>query len=813
MSTLIVSRIRGLSNGDGSNGRPFATIQAAIDAAARNDLIKVEDGDYAEALFINKPLIIEAVSLLEGRLDRAGVFRSLIRGGVRITPPSLLSNFSRDNIMPNKTNAVVSPHGSIGILIFMESAATAGAVILKGLRVFGSTNAIRAGGVHVSNLANKQTDEKDTQWPSFGRLVTIACKFELLDTDKVSCIDPNTQERRRFNCGTAAIRCDLKDCEVKSCVISNADIGIYHLGNNRFQMSDCSLHNVRQGYRAPRATSVFWQGNIFNSDDTAVDSFATVGTKNASITANNNLYGGQVRDGLVKLGLENEDDQDVYVALNQWQGSNGGTRDPDSIRNDSAKFVKAFRTPTVAIGLPLPNFVYFYNSFDSTGTPPVMAGRGPGDTVLPFGGWEPFGHQALSDGFVARSDGTAGQALGERGGVSGNGATFVARSPTLTDCGGWPSIAGATSVATAAWVRGFTQASTFDVGPHFYYIGFGPRGESPSPGFVKMEAARFSLFGHLRLALRLHIDITESIFWNGDTCPAPVTPECFGSEGLTSLLDKGPLGGNTWEFWVTYFRYVTAVESKTGTAGWEAYWSRNGGPLIQATDTGGPEVLNTSSGFTSIQSGCKQWNLTTPGGPGVVIESPSDIVARGGPLVDEAIYWVNAPLGSFTPELINQMYQLGLQGRQLTQFSEDGLAITIEWFGFGANEYALTPLTGSWEDMRAFAQTQGDGADLVVIDNDSGGASLNDFLVATFGNRSYWIGAHRVEGTMIWGRTAIDVSAGFDNWNSGQPAASPLDFAFINQPSIAVGKWFTSGEPDDNASEGALTGIMCRPIA
>ena len=67
---------------------------------------------------------------------------------------------------------------------------------------------------------------------------------------------------------------------------------------------------------------------------------------------------------------------------------------------------------------------------------------------------------------------------------------------------------------------------------------------------------------------------------------------------------------------------------------------------------------------------------------------------------------------------------------------------------------------------------------------------------------------------MEWGKTGVAVTtAGFDNWESGQPNPSPLDFAYINGRAGAVGKWFTTGEPDASGSIGALTGIMCRPAS
>lgn len=823
MSIFRVSKTRGSDSEGNGTSRPFATVGRAITEAVKNDVIEVEDGDYAEVLYIDKPLSIQAATLTE-ELVQGGVQggqtipSDLIpsgQGGVRISPPSLPFNFSRDDIMPDDKNAVIAPQGSIGIMVFLNDSDRGGVVRLQGLRVFGFTNAIRAGGNHLPNRAAISTTERTASWPDYGRLEVTACVLELLENDRLDCdIDPNTLFRRRVNCGTAAIRCDLDDCEVRSCVMSNADIGVYHPGRGRFVGLDCTLHNVRRGYRVPNATNVIWRNNVFNSDGTAVDGFVTVGNANATTSADFNLYNGRPTGGIVQRGLEGDSGLNVFRGLTSWQSSSGSP-DANAISSDP-RFVKAFRTPVVRLGLPLPNFVYFYNSFDSSGTPPSLSGRGPGDTELPFGGWEfvrsgGVARPTLSPGFVSSADGGEGQALGETfasDGLPSSGASFAVRSPSPTACAGWPGIAGATSVACAGWVKGLTSAGIFDVGPHFYFIGWAPQGSlvgsevAHGSGMIKLEPVR-SNGTWSGAGFRLHVDSGSSLFWDGD-------PKPLGGAGVTQLHNKNTGASGAWDFWVLFFRYATAQQSATGVAGWESFWSRNGGPLIQSTASGNPDVK--SVGSTSIQSDCQDWTgiPIVPGSPGVVMEAPEEMVGRG-LLLDEAIYWANPPLESFTPELINRMYRLGLDGRPLTRFSDEE-EFVIVWFPFGGKEYALSTASGSWNDVRSFAREQGEGADLVVVDS----SPLNAFLVDTFGGqRSNWIGGERLDGTLTWvDGTTI---SGFTNWAGGQPAVTPRDFVFMNLPGGIDGKWYTAGEPggsnSDGASLGALSGIMCRPIA
>lgn len=821
MSIFRVSKTRGSdSEGDGAN-RPFATIGRAITEAVKNDVIEVEDGDYAEALYIDKPLNIRAATLtdelVQGGVQGGQAIPSELipsgQGGVRISPPSLPFNFSRDNIMPDDKNAVIAPQGSIGILVFLGGGDRGGVVRLQGLRVFGFTNAIRAGGNHSVSRDFAAADERTTAWPDYGRLEVTACILELLENDRLDCeIDPNTLLRRRVNCGTAAIRCDLNDCEVRSCVMSNADIGVYHPGRGRFVGVDCTLHNVRRGYRVPNAASVTWRNNVFNSDGTAVDGFVTVGNASATVSADFNLYNGRPTGGIVQRGLEGDSGLNVFRSLTSWQSSSDSL-DTNAIPSDP-RFVKAFRTPVVRLGLPLPEFVYFYNSFDPSGTPLSLAGRGPGDTELPFGGWEfvrsgGVKRPTLSPGFVSTAGGGAGQALGEtfpNDGLPSAGASFAVRSPSPTACEGWPGIGGATSVACAGWVKGLTTAGIFDVGPHFYFIGWAPQGSfvgsetAHGSGTIKLEPVR-SNGTWSGAALKLHVDSGSSLFWDGNSAP-------LGGTGVTQLHEKSIKGAAIWDFWVLFFRYATAQQSATGVAGWEAFWSRNGGPLIQATRAGEPDIK--SVGSTSIQSDCQDWTdiPVVPGSPGVVIEAPEAMVSRG-LLLDEAIYWTNPPLESFTPGLINRMYQLGLDGRPLTQFSDEE-GFEIVWFPFGGKEYALSTVSGSWDAVRSFARDQGEGADLVVVD----ASPLNDFLVDTFGGQqSRWIGGQRLDGTLTWvDGTTI---SGFTNWAGGQPAPDPRNFVLMNLPGGTDGEWYTAGDPggenEGGASLGALAGIMCRP--
>ena len=821
MSIWRVSKIRGSdSEGSGTTPQPFATIGRAVTEAVKNDIIEVEDGDYAEALYIDKPLSIQATTLTnelaQGGRPLPGDLIPSGRGGVRISPPSLPFNFSRDNIMSDDKNAVVAPQGSIGILVFLNRSDRGGVIRLRGLRVFGFTNAIRAGGEHQALRDIGIADERGTTWPNYGRLEVTACILELLENDRLDCdIDPGTFLRRRVNCGTAAIRCDLNDCEVRSCVMSNADIGVYHPGRGRFVGVDCTLHNVRRGYRVPNATSVTWRNNVFNSDGSAVDGFVTVGNASAAVSADYNLYSGTPAGGLVQRGLEGDSGLNVFQSLSSWQSS-ADSPDANAVSSDP-RFVKAFRTPVVRLGLPLPEFVYFYNSFESVGTPPSLAGRGPGDTPLPFGGWEfvPSGgvaRPALSPGFVGSASGGEGQALGEsfpNDGLPGNGATFAVRSPSPTACEGWPGLGGATSVACAGWVKGLTRANVFDL-THFYYVGWAPQGYTVGPsdeseGMIELKPVRggSNVFGFDGVGLALFTG-TEQLFWEGDDA-------AFFKSGVTRLNDKNFKGAAVWDFWVLFFRYATAQQSASGEAGWEAFWSKNGGPLIQASRGGAAEVKSSSS--TSIQSDCVSWSSSplVPGSPGVVLEAPDGMVGRGF-LVDEAIYWTNPPLEAFTPGLLNRMYQLGLDGRPLTQFSDEE-EFEIVWFPFGGKEYALSTITGSWEDVRSFARGQGEGADLVVAD----ASPLNDFLVDTFGGQqSFWLGGHLVDAVLKW-VDGTEIS-GFTNWASGQPDGDPQNFVFMNLPGGTDGEWFTATDPaaantGGGGNVGALAGIMCRPAS
>jgi hypothetical protein len=123
----------------------------------------------------------------------------------------------------------------------------------------------------------------------------------------------------------------------------------------------------------------------------------------------------------------------------------------------------------------------------------------------------------------------------------------------------------------------------------------------------------------------------------------------------------------------------------------------------------------------------------------------------------------SGPNGSVT----DQRWQLVKASGQVKEsVREKATKSTLKWYEYNGHKYALTKVAGNWKQAESEAQ-ENDGH-LVTINS----KEENNWLLKTFGTKSFWIGLVQDEGSLEpaggWHWSSGEPMK-FINWDSGQP--------------------------------------------